>query len=182
METTESAFARNVAELRKARQHTVRSLADALAKLGRPMHPSGVTKLENGTRHPGPADLVALAIALGVNPNRLLFPFDQDLQSDCALTPTTTTAVGTVWLWAVGAAPLTVTDRVSEEYDDFRRATWPAAARIINDEPAMRALRRLELRVHDLLRSSGNPTETRRALAVLTAEIEDLIGDDDGKH
>jgi len=81
METPESTVARNVAELREQRGHTVRSLAAVLdERLGRKILASGITKIENHARGVDVGDLVALAIALGVNPNRLLLPVDDEGQ------------------------------------------------------------------------------------------------------
>lgn len=51
---------------------TVRELSARLSKLGRPILPSGITKIEQGSRRVDVDDLVALAIALKVTPTRLL--------------------------------------------------------------------------------------------------------------
>lgn len=102
----------------------VRELSARLKSLGRPILPSGITKIEQGQRRVDCDDLVALAVALKVTPNRLLFgppPPDVDgygtnpedlyehtsdgmffmrLADDLAL------EVGDVWSWAVGEDPL----------------------------------------------------------------------------
>ncbi|MFI1678799.1 helix-turn-helix domain-containing protein [Streptomyces sp. NPDC020607] len=62
--------AREVARLRG--RTSVRELSARLAKLGRPILPSGITKLEQGQRRVDVDDLVALAVALQVTPTRLL--------------------------------------------------------------------------------------------------------------
>ncbi len=62
----------NVRQLRERRRLTVRQLSDRLTKLGRPVLPSGIVKIEKGDRRVDADDLVALALALGVTPNRLL--------------------------------------------------------------------------------------------------------------
>ncbi|MFH8528148.1 helix-turn-helix domain-containing protein [Streptomyces tendae] len=62
--------AKEVARLRG--RTTVRELSARLAKLGRPILPSGITKIEQGQRRVDADDLVALAVALKVTPTRLL--------------------------------------------------------------------------------------------------------------
>ncbi|MFF7982322.1 helix-turn-helix domain-containing protein [Streptomyces sp. NPDC007901] len=62
--------AKEVARLRG--RTTVRELSARLAKLGRPILPSGITKIEQGSRRVDADDLVALAVALKVTPTRLL--------------------------------------------------------------------------------------------------------------
>lgn len=63
-------MAKEVARLRG--RTTVRELSARLAKLGRPILPSGITKIEQGTRRVDVDDLVALAAVLKVTPTRLL--------------------------------------------------------------------------------------------------------------
>ncbi len=62
--------AKEVARLRGST--SVRELSSRLAKLGRPILPSGITKIEQGKRRVDADDLVALAVALQVTPTRLL--------------------------------------------------------------------------------------------------------------
>jgi hypothetical protein len=62
--------AKEVARLRG--RTSVRELSARLSKLGRPILPSGITKLEQGKRRVDVDDLVALAVALKVTPTRLL--------------------------------------------------------------------------------------------------------------
>lgn len=50
----------------------MRELSARLTKLGRPILPSGITKIEQGKRRVDVDDLVALAVALKVTPTRLL--------------------------------------------------------------------------------------------------------------
>lgn len=190
MESTESAFARNVATLRKQRDFTVRSLAERLEALGRPMHPSGVTKMENGARHPGPADLVALALALGVIPSRLLLPVD-DPAASVALTPTVTVGQADAWAWALAQRALP-----GGNDEDFEMHAVPAYLRRTADHTASRAALDVLQRVQALLQTRaatsaapeylgqyvaemGGPAAVRRALRRLIAEVDDLIGADD---
>lgn len=57
----------------------VRELSARLEALGRPILPSGITKIEQGSRRVDVDDLVALAQALEVSPMRLLLPAAGDL-------------------------------------------------------------------------------------------------------
>ncbi|WP_435285948.1 hypothetical protein [Streptomyces bacillaris] len=62
--------AKEVARLRG--RTSVRELSARLTKLGRPILPSGITKMEQGKRRVDVDDLLALAAALQVTPTRLL--------------------------------------------------------------------------------------------------------------
>ncbi|MFJ6293241.1 helix-turn-helix domain-containing protein [Streptomyces griseoviridis] len=63
-------LAKEVARVRG--RTSVRELSARLAKLGRPILPSGITKIEQGKRRVDVDDLVALSLALKVTPTRLL--------------------------------------------------------------------------------------------------------------
>lgn len=84
----------------------VREMSQRLAKIGRPILPSGLTKIEQGSRRVDADDLVALALTLNVTPNRLLLPADA---SDTAikLTDAVTATASEAWRWASGERPLT---------------------------------------------------------------------------
>jgi transcriptional regulator with XRE-family HTH domain len=64
--------AENVKRLRGREHVSVRELSKRLQAAGRPILPSGITKLEQGVRRVDVDDLVALADALGVSPLRLM--------------------------------------------------------------------------------------------------------------
>ncbi|MEU2311200.1 helix-turn-helix domain-containing protein [Streptomyces albidoflavus] len=104
----------------------MRELSSRLKLLGRPILPSGITKIEQGQRRVDVDDLVALAIALKVTPNRLLFgkpPVDPEAypseDSDyeglyevaadgifLRLAPELALDAWATWEWAVGDEPL----------------------------------------------------------------------------
>lgn len=66
--------AANVVRLRKVRGLSVYSLSASLAKSGRSIPPSGITRIELVQRRVDVDDLVALAAALRVTPSQLLLP------------------------------------------------------------------------------------------------------------
>lgn len=204
---TDATTAANVAELRDARKHTVRTLSALLDELGHPLLPSGITKIEQGQRRVDAGDLVALAVALGVNPNRLLLPASD--AGEVTLTPAVTAQPFQVWGWAQGRGPLMpgviATGHGEETYDetldDFRRHALPVRERLRDEHTAVRAATDVLDSVRAVLDRRDNPDEylpetekarfrpgpnpslpagLRARLRRLVAEVDDLIGDDDG--
>lgn len=100
--------ARNVRKLREDRELSTTKLAERLKDLGRPIGPTAITRLEAGQRRVDTDDLVALAIALGVSPNRLLLPAERadDERDTVALTPNKSSEWHLAWRWAAGDQPL----------------------------------------------------------------------------
>jgi len=88
----------------------VRTLSDRLSQLGRPILASGITKIEQGERRVDADDLVALAIALNVTPNRLLLPDhasqDPNEVGEVFLAPKISAPEWVAWSWAMGEEPL----------------------------------------------------------------------------
>lgn len=66
--------ARNVQNLRAARGHSVRSLSGRLQNHGCTIHPSGITKIEQGVRAVRVDELAVLAMVLGVKTADMLEP------------------------------------------------------------------------------------------------------------
>jgi len=129
METTGPGkqVARNVQQLRKRRGMTVRDLSARLAELGRPILPSGITKIEQGGRRVDADDLVALAVALGVNPNALLLPAGEPATT-VHLTETLAVPWSRAWRWVTGEAPLDAPasgDRRVSELAEWVETTRP---------------------------------------------------------
>jgi transcriptional regulator with XRE-family HTH domain len=91
------------------------------------MLPSAVTKIEQGTRRVDADDLVALALALGVTPNRLLLPDMETAVSEdergTELTPGKIVLWREAWAWALGEEPLDVGD--GRATSAFRRENRP---------------------------------------------------------
>ena len=103
---TAKRVAKNIAELRAARGGlSLRELAERMGEIGRPIQASGLSKIEQGDRRVDVDDLMALAIALDVSPNRLLLP-GTATEDKIELVPEGTTTTDTAWRWATGEAPL----------------------------------------------------------------------------
>lgn len=144
----------------------MRELSARLTKLGRPILPSGITKIEQGTRRVDADDLVALAVALKVTPTRLLLgPPPTDGPHDPAhdeawewvdwedsqgrkrqpiplirLAPELALEPWDAWPWALGEAPLGEIWRLPEEetvtFDEGEEERFRAE----NQLPRMRPL------------------------------------------
>src|SRR5664280_2511629 len=69
--------AHNVKALREARGLTQTDVSDRMRTIGRPLLPTGVLKVEQGTRRVDVDDLVALALVFDVPPDELLGPLDE---------------------------------------------------------------------------------------------------------
>lgn len=106
----------NVATLRESRRLSVRGLSARLAELGRPILPSGVTKVEQGRRRVDADDLVALALALDVTPARLLLPPVAGGE-EVTLTPSAVASAATAWAWACGERQLDDPWATGEAFD-----------------------------------------------------------------
>lgn len=136
----------------------VRELAARMVKLGRPILASAVTKMEQGSRRIDADDLVALAAALDVTPNRLLLTEAASNVDMLALTEHVKAPTAVAWRWASGERPLTGLDVASETtaglarerragFTSSNRPHHPSAAVSLSDkvthreavEPAVRA-------------------------------------------
>ena len=96
----------NLKQLRDARRLTYRELADRLATLGRPIPTLGLSRIEKGTRRVDADDLVALAIALDVNPAALLLPRDTEPYEEIELAADVRATAHAAWEWSAGNLPL----------------------------------------------------------------------------
>ena len=117
--------ASNLAKIRTAQGVSTTDLSRRLKAAGRPITATGITKIEKEGRRVDVDDLVALAIALGVNTNALLFPDIAD-ESPAEVTgserPTTAYEV---WQWADGREPL----RKEDDPDLFHVRVRPRGRR-----------------------------------------------------
>lgn len=96
--------AENLRELRG--RLPVRELSERLRAIGRPILPSGITKIEKGDRRVDADDLVALALVLDVTPNRLLLTPGARVSESVALTPEVGASADAAWFWATGDVPI----------------------------------------------------------------------------
>jgi transcriptional regulator with XRE-family HTH domain len=69
---TGHAVRKNISRIRELQKMSLQDLSDRLVRLGRPIARSGLFKTESGDRRVDVDDLVAIAAALGVTPDRLL--------------------------------------------------------------------------------------------------------------
>src|SRR5215472_12772209 len=98
---------KNLEQLRRLRKLSYRELSDRLREIGRPIPTLGLSRIERGTRRVDADDLVALALALEVNPSALLLPRDVQPRDGVELSPgAPREAASDVWAWVDGTRPL----------------------------------------------------------------------------
>ncbi len=126
------AVVRNVQDLADARGLKLRGLSDQLRAIGRRILPSVLHALGQGRRRVDADDLVALSIALGVNPSALLLPRGVPPDAEVQLTPEVSAPAWAAWAWADGRMPLpagqdgpAAGERFAREVD-FARNARPA--------------------------------------------------------
>jgi transcriptional regulator with XRE-family HTH domain len=115
---TGQTVAANIKRLREKHGLAFTELSARLAQLGRQIPPLGLRKIETLNRRVDADDLMALAVALGTNPNALLFPPSDFAGHVLRLTAAGDQPAWQVWRWAKGEAPLdysTVPDTVPTE-------------------------------------------------------------------
>lgn len=89
---------------------TLRELETVLTALEVKISASGLQKIESGTRRVDADEIIALSVALNVNPNALLLPNfsgDDDVSNEIAASPEHVTGEA-VWRWADGYKALPV--------------------------------------------------------------------------
>lgn len=142
--------ATEVKALRELRGLTLVQLSELLTAVGRPILPSGIKKIERGGelgRRVDVDDLVGLALALGVTPNRLLFGGDADSEP-LPLTHVVQPRARDVWEWACSQADDVLEEagaparRFDEECRPHRPPVPAARMHTIRDElvPVFEAL------------------------------------------
>jgi hypothetical protein len=85
---------------------TVYDVSRKLGEIGWPIVASGITRIELGQRRVDADDLVALAVALGCSPLRLILPASASAEACPAVTPLTAAPPADLWAWAAGERPL----------------------------------------------------------------------------
>lgn len=165
-----------------------RELATRVSDLGVPMRFNTVSRLENGSRSADVEELLALAVALGASPNRLLLG-EQAGDESLPLTPNLSVSARQAWLWAAGEAPLP-NDGIPVFGDsDFRQENRP------HDPPDETSVREVEdhaeeiKRVHQaMIRAADEEGVPLRIVyaalrfeSVLASVRRDLATDPDGE-
>lgn len=115
----------NLKQLREARGLTYQKLSDRLRELGRPIPTLGLSRIENGNRRVDADDLVALAIALDVNPAALLLPRNTAPGDEIRLAPDFAVAAVSAWEWSAGRYPLVPGDITWQRLADFEMHARP---------------------------------------------------------
>lgn len=132
--------ARNVRRLRDARGLSTTELSRLLAEVGRPILPTGITKIEQGDRRVDVDDLMALAVVLRVHPSALLLPPLAD-DTEIEITGGGRVHARDTWNWAEGKRPLYVpADDDGEAHADFQTHARPRGRRTY--QPGLPASRR----------------------------------------
>jgi 8-oxo-dGTP diphosphatase len=161
---------RNISLLRG--RLTYKELSDRLDQLGRSIPTLGLSRIEKGNRRVDVDDLVALAIALGVNPVALLVPEDAEPDEEIELTAEVRVPARVARDWVNGRIPL----------PEHEAITWPRAR-------GMRVVRESEIealqRQLDDLKSAVAATQPLRdakqkaqpvVAAIVTSSLGVLVG------
>jgi|SRR4051794_7697641 transcriptional regulator with XRE-family HTH domain len=173
---------------------TYKELADRLKAIGRPIPTLGLSRIEAGTRRVDADDLVALAVALGVNPSRLLMP---DGAGDQVVNITMEVAAPewAAWQWADGRHPLPTRPgddledpyNTRDELEEFQRLARPADLRRQEAHGTVRTAVGMVASLGRFLRLSpdeiaadaaaanNRANAVRRRLARLSIEVEELL-------
>jgi nucleoside phosphorylase len=112
---TGARVAQRLRELRGDRQLTLAQLAERLTELGHPLQVSVLSKIEKGHRRIDADDIIALALALDVSPNRILLPSGSRSSSTIRLTAAKVMTERQAWLWASQDSPLDKIDDASKQ-------------------------------------------------------------------
>lgn len=116
--------AKNVAALREARHLTRQAVADRMNAVGRQLIATAIDKIERSSRRVDVDDLVALAVALDVSPNRLLLAPGADDSERIDITAEVSASEAEAWRWASGEQrlprlPFEVLDKRSGAFADL---------------------------------------------------------------
>jgi transcriptional regulator with XRE-family HTH domain len=160
--------AETVAALRKRDRLSYRELSDKLKKLGRPIPTLGLSRVERGERRIDADDLVALAIAIGTTPNRLLLPGTAQQRVDVALTPGVEISEQLAWAWAQGKAPIEACQGVvpTERVHQFLNRSLPdhPGYQLPEIAPHLDAITEVTSLIKRLAEERGIPTMTLLAM------------------
>jgi len=114
---TAKRVAANVRALRKQRGLDLADLSVRLFEVGQPISLKSLSKLENGQRRVDVDDLVGLALALDVTPNRLLLTETASNVEEVSLTDGVRVSSRAAWRWACGERPITAPSSIDIKRD-----------------------------------------------------------------
>lgn len=127
---TGAQLAENLRRIRIARGLSTARLSKLLTDIGRPIQPTGITKIEKRERKVDVDDLMALCAGLKVNPSALLLP--PDSRGETELTGFGEVKARDAWHWADGQMPLiTRDDDFAEMVADFQVHARPRGLRMV---------------------------------------------------
>lgn len=186
-------LAGNIQSLRKERGLSYKELSARLADLGRDVPTLGLSRIEQEKRRVDADDLVALALALEVTPNRLLLTGTADSDQRIGLTANHDATEGWAWTWASGEMlplvpwPPDMAEPISGDVDAHKRRVRfakennPRRDDVLSAEELIRhmaPLRQAAQAVHEAARQTGLPTRTVLRMAGMMPADE---GADDGR-
>ncbi|MGW2143199.1 helix-turn-helix domain-containing protein [Nonomuraea bangladeshensis] len=153
---TGAQVAENLRRIRDARGLSTTRLSKLLAEVGRPIQPTGITKIEKRERKVDVDDLVALALVLNVSPLALLLP-PTDGDDAVSLAPSMTVPAWLAWEWSEGTSP--ALDSVVGDDDDgllretqaYESLSLPPQRLNERKQPASRAAFMLRVQVRQLV-------------------------------
>lgn len=182
MRTPGDVVSTNIRALRERRGLTVRELSVRMAALGRPLLPSGITKIEYAAtqkrdstkgaperRRVDVEDLAALALALDTSPAYLMAPRDDD---PVQVTPERETSGWWMAEWCRGEAPLPPDDEEAllDSAPEYLRRRRQAGL-----HPAILALTSLETMARDAVLADRD-LDARGLADALRYDLERVTG------
>ncbi len=114
------------ARIKALRDHKRMSFAELsriLDKLGRPIPPLGLRRIEGGERRVDVDDLTAIAVALGVSPIALLMPSADQPEDLVTVTGAEPAHADRLWDWLCALEPL---PGAGTNWAEMRAASWPS--------------------------------------------------------
>lgn len=173
--------AMNLRDIRNQRGRvSVYDLAKQLEEAGWPIQPSGLTRIERRERRVDVDDLVALAVALGVNPSALLLPRRIDDGEEIELTPNVSAKPWPTWAWADGQIPLPTEDDPKGGAESRELLEFELHSRPHGDEPgpsAIDTMRRLTYYLLALTEEADDMERRRQRVEAIRRTMDRLNGE-----